>query len=57
MTAADLVELASFISQALTGPPEAVANDVAAWRAQFQEIYFTTDNPVVNPRGASPIEG
>jgi hypothetical protein len=57
MTAVDMAELASFISRALTGSPEAVADDVAAWRAQFQEIYFTTDKPVVNPRGASPIEG
>jgi glycine hydroxymethyltransferase len=57
MTAADMAELASFISRALAGSPEAVADDVAAWRAQFREIYFTTDKPVVKPRDASPIEG
>jgi hypothetical protein len=43
-------ELASFITRALSAPPEDVAGDVAAWRTQFDQVYFTTDNPTVTPR-------
>jgi hypothetical protein len=57
MTPADLPELASFLSRTLTAPPEHVAGDVAAWRARFDRVWFTTDNPAVRPRDASPSEG
>ena len=50
MTPAEMPELASFIARALSAPPEDVAGDVAAWRAQFDQVYFTTDNPSVPPR-------
>ena len=50
MTSADMPELASFITRALSAPPEDVAGDVAAWRTQFDQVYFTTDNPTVPPR-------
>lgn len=45
MTAADMPTLADFIARALTDPPDAIADDVTAWRAQFRDIHFTTDNP------------
>ncbi len=45
--------LASFITRALSAPPEDVAGDVAAWRTQFDQVYFTTDNPTVPPVSAS----
>jgi glycine hydroxymethyltransferase len=50
MTPADMPELASFITRALSAPPEDVAGDVAAWRTQFDQVCFTTDNPTVPPR-------
>jgi glycine hydroxymethyltransferase len=53
MTPADMPELASFITRALSAPPENVAGDVAAWRTQFDQVYFTTDNPTVPPVSAS----
>ena len=46
MTAADMPQLAGFIARALAEEPETVTEDVAAWRGQFREIHFTTDNPV-----------
>jgi glycine hydroxymethyltransferase len=45
MAAADMPELAGFITRALTDDPEDVADDVTAWRSQFSDIHFTTDNP------------
>ncbi len=51
MTAADMADLATFITRALTGAPEAVADDVAAWRTQFDQVWFTTDHPTVPSRG------
>jgi glycine hydroxymethyltransferase len=50
MTSADMPELASFITRALSAPPEDVAGDVAAWRTQFAQVYFTRYNPTVTPR-------
>lgn len=47
MTAADMPTLGSFVARALTGPPEAVAPEVTAWRTNFRTIHFTTDNPTV----------
>jgi glycine hydroxymethyltransferase len=52
MTPADMPELASFIIRALTAAPEEVAGDVAAWRIQVDQVYFTTDNPTVPPRAS-----
>ena len=46
MTPADMPQLAGFIARALAEEPETVTEDVAAWRGQFREIHFTTDNPV-----------
>ena len=37
--------LASFLTRALTGEPEAVAAEVSAWRGQFRDIHYTTDRP------------
>jgi glycine hydroxymethyltransferase len=51
MTPADMPELAAFITRALSGAPEDVAGDVAAWRARFDEVYFTTDHPTGPPAG------
>ena len=45
MTAADMPTLAGFVTAGLGATPEAVAADVTAWRAQFRDIHFTTDNP------------
>ena len=50
MTPADMPELASFITRALTGTPEDVAGDVAAWRTQFDQVWFTTDHPTLPQR-------
>ena len=47
MTAADMPQLAAFISRGLTEEPESVAAEVAEWRSQFREIHFTTDRPGV----------
>ena len=53
MTPADMPELASFISRALTGAPEDVAGDVAAWRTQFDQVWFTTEHPTVPQRATA----
>jgi glycine hydroxymethyltransferase len=45
MKAEDMPTLALYIARALTGSPEAVADDVTTWRAGFHDIHFTTDNP------------
>ncbi|HEU5266238.1 MAG TPA: aminotransferase class I/II-fold pyridoxal phosphate-dependent enzyme [Jatrophihabitans sp.] len=45
MTVTDMPTLAAFITRALNDSPEAVAGDVTAWRKQFRDIHFTTDNP------------
>jgi glycine hydroxymethyltransferase len=45
MTVADMPTLASFVARALTGPPEAVAAEVTAWRRPFRDVHFTTDRP------------
>ncbi len=45
MTPGDMPALAGFVARGLTGDPEAVAAEVAAWRRPFREIHFTTDNP------------
>jgi glycine hydroxymethyltransferase len=45
MTPADMPVLAGFVAHALTGTPEAVADEVTAWRGQFRDIHFTTDRP------------
>lgn len=47
MAPADMADLASFLTRALIGTPEDVADDVATWRSQFDQVYFTTDNPTV----------
>lgn len=47
MTGSDMATLGGFIVRALTGEPDAVAADVAAWRSQFVDIHFTTDNPAL----------
>jgi glycine hydroxymethyltransferase len=47
MTASDMPILASFITRALTDEPESVAADVTAWRSDFRDVHFTTDNPGV----------
>ena len=53
MTPADMAELGSFPARAaLTGVPEDVADDLATWRSQFDQIYFTTDDPTVSPHAA-----
>ena len=41
----DMSPLASFLSGALAGDPEAVAAEVTAWRSQFRDIHYTTDRP------------
>lgn len=46
-TVADMPTLASFVARALTGPPEAVADDVTAWRRPFRDVHYTTDRPTV----------
>jgi len=45
MAAADMPTLASFVTRALTGSPEAVADEVTAWRSAFTEVHYTTDRP------------
>lgn len=45
MTVDDMTILATFVARALCGDPNAVAGEVAAWRAQFRDIHYTTDNP------------
>ena len=45
MTATDMPTIATFITRALTDAPEPVAPDVTAWRANFRDIHYTTDNP------------
>ena len=45
MTVDDMPTLAAFISHALDGSPEAIADEVTSWRGQFREVHFTTDNP------------
>lgn len=45
MTAADMPVLAGFVARALTGTPEAVADEVTAWRGRFRDVHFTTDRP------------
>lgn len=50
MSVADMPQLASFITHALTGAPEEVASEVAAWRTQFAQVWFTTDHPTVPGR-------
>lgn len=41
----DMPQLAQFIADALTGDPEAVADQVSAWRAPFTGVHFTADAP------------
>lgn len=45
LTVTDMPTLAEFITRGLSESPEAVAGDVTAWRQQFRDIHFTTDNP------------
>ena len=45
MTPTDMSILATFITQALTADPDPVAPEVTAWRTQFRDIHYTTDNP------------
>lgn len=45
MTATDMPALAEFIRRALSDAPDTVADAVTAWRDQFRDIHFTTDNP------------
>lgn len=45
MTASEMPALAAFITRALTEEPESVAAELTAWRSQFRDIHYTTDNP------------
>ena len=49
MTASDMSTVGGFITRALTDHPEAIADDVAAWRSQFNDIHFTTDTRSAKP--------
>jgi glycine hydroxymethyltransferase len=46
MGPAEADHVAGFIARALTGPPEAVAADVSAFRAGFDRIHFVRGGPV-----------